>query len=183
MKVTCPCCKRRIRLHKSRKILCPGCGAEFKYTEYFHEQSVYLVDTNIILYAINNDRHKGSACRGVFNSGMPLGTTNTCLAEVSQDIPYHLKVYTLKALTPAVSDLRATTLKQPSLVDLSLIQVAIDHPEIKGIITYDRDFHRIAAGGIVSRGQETTFWVGDAQLFLERRVKRFALGKTTSSNT
>jgi predicted nucleic acid-binding protein len=92
------------------------------------------------------------------------------MAEIRQKIPYIIKVLKMKKLTAVVSDLQATTDKQPSKVDLSLLQVAIDHPEIKGIITYDKDFKRIASAGIITQGK-TNFFVGTAEEFLKKRGK------------
>ena len=51
MKVTCPKCKRRFRLKKSRKMICK-CGFEFIYSRYFGKEKIYLVDANIIIYAL-----------------------------------------------------------------------------------------------------------------------------------
>ena len=59
-------------------------------------------------------------------------------------------------------------MKQPSKIDLHLIQIAIDHPEIKGIITYDQDFKNIATVGLIQK-KGGTFWVGDARDFLKKK--------------
>jgi hypothetical protein len=44
----------------------------------------------------------------------------------------------------------------------------MEHAEIKGIITYDRDFSRIATQGLVQRRSSTKFWLGTASEFLKK---------------
>ena len=46
--------------------------------------------------------------------------------------------------------------------------VASISSEIKGIITYDRDFGRIATKGIVQKRSSTNFWLGNAGEFLRK---------------
>ena len=170
MKVTCPNCKRRIRLKKSRNMVCK-CGYEFSYTTYFGKERTYLVDANIMIYALNEKTSRGKSCRKVLSRDN-IATTRRVLDEVnSEDLEKKLKVYNVKRISKELKELKTNVLKQPSESDLSLIQAAIDHPEINGIITYDMDFKNIAASGIVqikSSQYSTRFWVGNAKDFLEK---------------
>lgn len=170
MRITCPHCSRRIRLKKSRQMLCE-CGYEFDYSTYYRgETSVYLVDANILIYALRNDPHHGKACRKLVSSPGPfqLGTTDAVLLEIEQELPCALKIYTVKAVKQDLKELfTERTSKQASLADLSLIQAAREHPEIQGIITYDYDFKNIATVGLV-RTKEGRFFVGTADDVLKK---------------
>jgi hypothetical protein len=103
--------------------------------------------------------------------GNMLGIVKECLEEVHCETSYNMKLYRMKKMTAEVNELKSMTLKQPSPIDLMLIQVAIDNPEIKGIITYDTDFINIATKGIVQK-KGGNFWVGDAEEFLELQSKK-----------
>ena len=169
MKVTCPRCKRRIRLKKSRNMLCK-CGYEFRYTEYFGNKKIYLVDANVIIYAMEKKNITGKICKKVL-SRSDIATTERVLKEVQCEINISLKVFRVKKISDELKELKANTLKQPSEADLSLIQAAMDHPEINGIITYDRDFKNIATSGIIqtkSSKYSAKFWVGNAKEFLDK---------------
>ena len=169
MKVTCPQCKRRIRLKKSRNIKCK-CGHEFSYSTYFGKDRVFLIDANIIIYSINNDAHRGNSCKNVLSKSN-IATTERVLNEVQNDIDIKLRTYKVKEICQELKELKTNTLKQPSEKDLSLIQAAIDNPEIGGIITYDKDFKNIAATGLImSKSSEKSpeFWVGNAKEFLKK---------------
>jgi len=55
---------------------------------------------------------------------------------------------------------------------LSLVQAAYEHPEVRGIITYDIDFTRIATAGLVEKKASMKFWLGNAKEFVEKhRIK------------
>ena len=169
MKITCPICKRRFRLKKSRMIQCK-CGHEFAYSTHFGKEKIYLVDANIIIYAINNDSHRGNSCKKVLS--MPnIATTERVFDEAQNDISFKLKTYKVKEICEELKELKTNTLKQPSEKDLSLIQAAIDHPEIGGIITYDQDFKGIATSGLIkskSSKYASNFFVGNAAEFLKK---------------
>ena len=168
--MTCPSCKRRIRLRKSREMICK-CGYVFNYSEYFGKGRVFLVDANVIIYALEEKGECGSYCRRVL-SRSDVATTRRVLEEVQTvELDYSLRVFEVKSISGELRELRATGLKQPSEADLSLVQAALDHPEVGGIVTYDRDFERIAAAGLVqlkSSGFSSRFWVGNAEEFLEK---------------
>lgn len=169
MKVTCPQCKRRIRLKKSRNITCK-CGHEFSYSTYFGKDRVFLIDANIIIYSINNDVYHGNSCKNVL-SMLNIATTERVLNEVQNDIDIKLRTYKVKEICQELKELKTNTLKQPSEKDLTLIQAAINHPEIGGIITYDQDFKAIATSGLIkskSSKYASNFFVGNAAEFLKK---------------
>ena len=102
-----------------------------------------------------------------------IATTKRVLKEIQCDVELSLKVYKVKKISDELRELKANNLKQPSEVDLSLIQAAMDHPEIGGIITYDKDFKNIATAGIIqliSSKYMPKFWVGNAEEFLDKCV-------------
>lgn len=170
MRITCPKCKSRIRLKKSRNIKCSKCGYSFSYSTHFGREKIYLVDANIIIYAINNDIHHGQNCRKVL-SMLNIATTERVLNEVQCNFEKNLKIYIVKEICKELMELKTNTLKQPSEKDLSLIQAAIDHPEIGGIITYDKDFKAIATSGFIqgiSSKSSSMFFVGNAEEYLKK---------------
>ena len=79
-----------------------------------------------------------------------------------------IKIYTTGKISDELKDLKTNYLKQPSKADLSLVQAAIEHAEIKGIITFDRDFSRIATRGVIEKKSSSSFWLGNANDFLKR---------------
>jgi predicted nucleic acid-binding protein len=169
MKITCPGCKRRIRLKKSRNIKCK-CGHEFSYSTYFGKDRVFLIDANIIIYSLNNDPQRGKSCKKVLSLSN-IATTERVLNEVQNYKNKKLKIYNVKEISEELKELKTNKLKQPSQKDLSLIQAAIDHPEIGGIITYDRDFKAIATSGLIkskSSKYAAKFFVGNAKDFLKK---------------
>ena len=169
MKITCPKCKRRILLKKSRNITCK-CGHEFSYSTYFGKDRVFLIDANIIIYSLNNDAYRCNSCKNVL-SMLNIATTERVLDEVQNDFNTMIRTYKVKQICQELKELKTNTLKQPSEKDLSLIQAAIDHPEIGGIITYDQDFKAIATSGLIkSRSSKyaSHFFVGNAEEFLKK---------------
>ncbi len=148
------------------------------YRQFFRNRVkyvVYLLDANIIIYAENKKDKRHRSCRKVlnFNSNtIKIGTTDVILSEVQQEddtvVSDHVIIYKTGKLTDEIANLRTNFLKQPSPADLSLVQAAMEHPEVKGIITYDRDFGRIATQGIIQKRSATTFWLGNASTFLQK---------------
>ena len=180
MRITCPRCSRRIRLIKSRQMLCQ-CGYEFEYSTYYKgETPVYLVDANILIYALQNDVNHGKACQTLVMTPGPfvLGTTEAVLSEIKQELPCALKVYKVKVVEQELQELfTEKTVKQASLADLSLIQAAREHPEARGIVTYDADFKNLATAGLV-RTKEGRFFVGTADEVLRKHGLKYAAEKT-----
>lgn len=175
MKVTCPYCKRRIRIRRGERLTC-RCGKVLHYRQFFRDRVkyvVYLIDANIIIYGDNRNDKRHQSCRkvlGFTSDTIKIGTTDVILSEINNDasavVPDHVIVYKTGKLTEEIANLRTNFLKQPSPADLSLVQAAMEHPEVKGIITYDRDFGRIATQGIIQKRSAITFWLGNATSFL-----------------
>jgi hypothetical protein len=139
------------------------------------EYIVYLIDANILIYADNKKDKRSQSCRTVLefdSSKIKIGTTNIILDEVKLNrnihIPNSMIVYKIATISDYLEHLKTNYLKQPSIADLSLVQAGIEHPEIKGIITYDKDFGRIAAKGVIERKSSTNFWLGNAHQFLKK---------------
>ena len=131
---------------------------------------VFLVDANIIIYSLNNDAHRGNSCRSVLSKSN-IATTERVFDEVQKNVDIKLKTYKVKEICQELKELKTNTLKQPSDKDLSLIQAAINHPEIGGIITYDKDFKAIATSGLIkskSSKYASSFFVGNAAEFLKK---------------
>lgn len=146
------------------------CGYIFNYSKYFGKPGIYLVDANIIIYALEKEDYRNKSCRKILNRE-DIATTRRVLEEVHRDFKNNLKIYTVRRISKELRELRTNTLKQPSEADLSLIQAAIDHPEVAGIITYDKDFKNIATAGLIqikSSHFSPKFWVGNAREFLEK---------------
>ena len=172
MRVTCQKCKRRIRLRKSRDMKCI-CGHVLKYEDYFgKKKGMYLLDANIFIYWKNNDPMRYEFCREVIND-KHVATVDTIVKEIGSILP-NMKVYKVKEILEEVRDLKTDSLKKPSAHDISLIQVAIDNPEIVGIITYDADLKKIASAGIIQSksGYKDNFFVGNAEDYLKKVKKR-----------
>lgn len=177
MKVTCPHCKRRIRIRRGERLTCK-CGKVLHYRQFFRDRVkyvVYLIDANIIIYGDSRKDKRYQSCRKVLRfmaDSIRIGTTDVILSEIKNDapsaVPDHVIVYKTGKLTDEIANLRTNFLKQPSTADLSLVQAAMEHPEVKGIITYDRDFGRIATQGIIQKRSAITFWLGNASSFLRK---------------
>ena len=146
--------------------------------QFFREKInyiVYLIDANILIYAENTSDKRSKNCQKIlqFNTAkIKIGTTDIILGEVNKNkniiISDKIKVYTTGKISNNLKDLRTNYLKQPSEADLSLVQAAIEHAEIKGIITFDKDFSRIATKGVVQKKSSSTFWLGNANEFLKK---------------
>ena len=177
MKITCPYCKRRIQIKRGEEILCK-CNNKLYYSKFFKDKIkyiVYLIDANILIYADNKDDKRGYECKKILNfnsSKIKIGTTDIILDEVKENknirIDDNIIVYNTGKIYDTIKDLKTNYLKQPSKADLSLVQAAIEHAEIKGIITYDKDFSRIATRGVIQKKSSSSFWLGNANQFLRK---------------
>ncbi len=188
MKVTCPRCKRRISIKRAKSTKCK-CGHKLEYMKFFKKKIdfvIYLIDANILIYADKKSDKRNTACKKILNfdsNKIKIGTTSTIVHEVDQNerikLPEHIKIYKTGKLSDELTALKTNYLKQPSAADLSLIQAAIEHAEIKGIITYDKDFDRIATQGIVQKRSTSKFWLGTASQFLSKyEIKSKVKAKT-----
>ena len=177
MKITCPYCKRRIRIRRGEEIRCK-CNRKLHYMQFFRDKIryvVYLIDANILIYAENKRDKRSVSCQKVLKFSSPkikIGTTDVILDEVKKNknikISEKIKIYTTGKISDELKDLKTNYLKQPSKADLSLVQTAIEHAEIKGIITFDRDFSRIATRGVIQKKSSSSFWLGNASQFLKK---------------
>lgn len=167
MKATCPTCKRRIRIHKSRNIQC-SCGHTFNYSDLYNNVSpIYLIDANICIYSINKHPKYGKDCTNLIKL-CNVSTTDTVMREVRGYLCRKLHIFKTPHITPEIEELKTNKIKQPSIQDKSLLQCALKHPEISGIITYDKDFKNIATSGIINtHSSNKNFWVGNAHEFLK----------------
>jgi predicted nucleic acid-binding protein len=181
MKVTCPHCKRRIRIVRNRKNTCV-CGKLLNYRHFLHEKiayDVYLVDANILIYAFDSRSSRRKYCQVILalqDSSMCIATTQKILEEVGSSIEQQLSedllIYHIGVIPNDLKEIKTNVLKQPSTADFSLVQAAYEHPEVRGIITYDNDFARIATAGLVERKASVKFWLGNAKEFVEKhRIK------------
>jgi predicted nucleic acid-binding protein len=177
MKVTCPHCKRRIHIYQSKKNAC-ACGKLLNYRHYLHEKiayDAYLVDANILIYAFENRSARRKYCQAILTlntQSISIATTRQIIEEVGsvieQKLPQMLLIYTVGLIPNDLTEIKTNFFKQPSIADLSLVQAAYEHPEVRGIITYDKDFARIATAGLVERKSSVKFWLGNAKEFVEK---------------
>lgn len=166
LKANCPKCKRRIRIRRNKRVNPCKCGYRFSYKIFGDTREIYLVDANIFLYAIHKDQYRGKHCADVLMMGC-IATTSMVIKEVKEYNPFKVKIYEVKKISPEVMELSFASLKQPSLADKSLIQCAIDNPEICGIITNDLDISNAAPQHLIHC--EKSFFVGRANEFLKRK--------------
>ncbi|MFH1013511.1 MAG: type II toxin-antitoxin system VapC family toxin [Thermoplasmatota archaeon] len=181
MKVTCPHCKRRIHIGQRRKNVC-ACGKLLNYRHYLHEKiayDVYLVDANILIYAFDGSSMRRKYCQAILTMNAPsnrIATTRQIIEEVGpvieQQLPEALLIYHIITILSDLTEIKTNFYKQPSIADLSLVQAAYEHPEVRGIITYDKDFTRIATAGLVERKSSVKFWLGNAKEFVEKHRMR-----------
>lgn len=177
MKITCPRCKRRIHIRRGRKNVC-ACGTLLNYRHYLHEKiayDVYLLDANILIYAFEPKSTRRKYCQAILalrSSSICIATTHQIIEEVGsileQKLPETLLLYTVSMIPSDLAEVKTNVFKQPSVADLSLVQAASEHPEVRGIITYDNDFTRIATAGLLERKSSEKFWLGTAKEFLEK---------------
>lgn len=177
MKVTCPSCKRRVHISRGQQNQC-ACGHRLNYQHFLHEKvayDVYLLDANILIYAFEPTSRHRKYCRKILMLNSPtlsIGTTRHIIeevgSEIEQQLPDGLQIYQISIIPSDLTELKTNFTKQPSLADLSLLQAAYEHPEVRGIITYDKDFTRIATAGLIESKSDVKFWLGDAKQFLEK---------------
>lgn len=177
MKVNCPYCKRRIHLYRNRKNIC-ACGKLLNYQHFLHEKiayDVYLIDANIFIYAFESRSIRKKYCQTILEMQVPsirIATTRQIIEEIGsvieQQLPESCLIYNINTVPGDLTEIKTDFYKQPSIADLSLIQAAYEHPEVRGIITYDSDFARIATAGLVERKSSIKFWLGNAKQFLEK---------------
>ncbi len=182
MKITCPKCKRRIKLRRGEQRQCL-CGHSLNYRTFFNQKfdyDVYLVDANVIIYAFEEHGSRAKACFKILDSkskSFRIGTTKNIISEIGEKIESELSDYLIifSCGKPAkeLLELKANALKQPSEADLSLLQTAICHPEVHGIITYDSDFRNVAGCGLVNRRSSRKLWLGTAEQFVAKKMRSF----------
>jgi predicted nucleic acid-binding protein len=170
-----------MRIYRSRKNVC-ACGKLLNYRHFLHQKiayDVYLVDANILIYAFDSRSVRRKYCQAILTmqtSSMSIATTRQIIEEVGsaieQQLPEMFLTYNVNMIPGDLKELKTNFLKQPSIADLSLVQAAYEHPEVRGIITYDKDFTRIATAGLIERKSSEKFWLGDAKQFVEKhRIK------------
>jgi predicted nucleic acid-binding protein len=158
------------------------CGNLLNYRHFLHEKiayDVYLVDANILIYAFDSRSPRRKYCQSILAmqaSSMTIATTQQIIEEVGSEIQQQLSddllIYHIGVIPNDLTEIKTNVLKQPSIADLSLVQAAYEHPEVRGIITYDNDFARIATAGLVERKASVKFWLGNAKEFVEKhRIK------------
>jgi len=180
MKITCPRCKRRIKLRRGEKHNCI-CGKYLDYRTFFNKKipyDVYLIDANIFIYAFKYYNKKSKACRKIIFTNadnIKIGTTYNILNElgikIQSQLPTNIIKYSIGNLQDELLDIKTNFLKQPSEADKSLLKASIDHPEIHGLITYDADFRNIGAAGIVNKKSSRQFWLGNAENFVLKKLR------------
>jgi predicted nucleic acid-binding protein len=166
-----------MRLFRNRKNVC-ACGKLLNYRHFLHEKiayDVYLVDANILIYAFDSRSARRKYSQAILSmqaSSMSIATTRQIIEEVGsvikKQLPETFMVYTVSSIPGDLTEIKTNFLKQPSIADLSLVQAAYEHPEVRGIITYDKDFARIATAGLVERKASVKFWLGNAKEFVEK---------------
>jgi predicted nucleic acid-binding protein len=166
-----------MRLFRNRKNVC-ACGKLLNYRHFLHEKiayDVYLVDANILIYAFDSRSVRRKYCQAILSmqvSSISIATTRQIIEEVGlvieKQLPEIFLVYTVSTIPDDLTEIKTNFLKQPSIADLSLVQASYEHPEVRGIITYDKDFARIATVGLVERKASVKFWLGNAKEFVEK---------------
>jgi hypothetical protein len=117
---------------------------------------LYLIDANIIINAFMGEGNLREACLWMITSGtVRIATIDRVLNEAynigDNTIPESIEILPVGQMDPRLVELRPPRgCKEPSNVDLSLMQAVLDHREVKGIVTFDGDFRMIAAAGFLS---------------------------------
>lgn len=120
------------------------------------QRPLYVLDANILLNAFNGHPDMGEACWWVLTtSRVRICTTPQALAEAydrkGHELPAQLLVEDVGLIEDRIMSLRpAEFSKEPSEADRSLMQAVLNNPEIRGIITFDKDLKNIAAPGLLS---------------------------------
>ncbi len=182
MKVTCPKCKRRIRLRRGEQRKCL-CGFDLNYRTFFNKRvdyDVYLVDANVFIYAGEEQGYRANACRKILghkSKSFKIGTTQNIIDEIGEqrrsELSDEILIFSCGKLNKELLELKSNSLKQPSKADLSLLQAAICHPEVHGIISYDSDFGNIASSGVVNKRSSRELWLGTAEDFMAKKMRIF----------
>ena len=166
MKVNCPECKRRVRIRKNVRLNRCKCGYLFQHDHWFErENDVYLVDANVFIYALNNDEYRGKHCNAVLTGPYQIATTKRVIREVKQYNHYRVRYYEVKEICEDVDELCYNSLKELSDADKSLIQCAINNPEISGIITNDIDVKSVCPERLIM--SQRKFFIGRPNEFLK----------------
>ena len=128
-----------------------------------------------MIYAHDHKGKRGDLCKKILTVKTPsirIGTTSEIIKEIgspiSNKLPKTMIIYQTGKILQKLVKRKATGFKQPSRVDLSLLQTALEHPEIHGIITYDRDFSRIAASGLIEKHSSRKFPIMTASTFIKK---------------
>jgi hypothetical protein len=136
---------------------------------------VYLLDANIMIYAKDQKGRRGEVCKKVLAIKTPLlqmGTTQQIVEEIGEKIakqlPRTVLIYKTGKILNTLQRRKSSGFKQPSKADLSLLQTSLEHPEIHGIITYDQDFGRIAASGLIEKHSSRKFLITTAAGFIKK---------------
>ena len=168
MHITCPQCKRYIKFKKRRGEHVCSCGYVFDIFQYY--KKYYLADANIVIYHRENAKY-AKACKVALNQN-DIAITDKVYEEINRQLPVpDIKIFKTGELKEEIASLSTNCLKQPSEVDLSLVQVAVFNPQIIGIITYDNDFKNVATAGLVNKRNINgpQFWIGNAHEYLLRK--------------
>ena len=166
MKVNCPECRRRIKIRKNTRHNICTCGHILQYSKHFEINPVYLLDANVFIYAINNDKYRGKHCQEILTTKANIATTENVINEVRQKNPYDVRIIKVKEISNEVNELKYNSLKELSLADKSLIQCAIDDPCIAGIITNDYDIKSVVPDRLIKN--EKAFFIGRPNEFLKK---------------
>ena len=120
MKITCPYCKRRIRIRKGEDFYCK-CKKKLNYMQFFRDKIdyvVYLIDANILIYAENKKDNRSETCKKIliFNSPkIKIGTTDVIIDEVKENkkirIPKKMNIYKIGKISDELADLKTNYLK------------------------------------------------------------------------
>jgi len=132
-----------------------GKAAPSKARETKRKKDTYLLDANVFIHLINRDEKYERISRWVLTTPkIRKATTYGVLHEI-HDLDKDLlekidELYPAGHIDPRLMNLKPSYgKKEASVTDLSLIQAAIEHEEVRGIITFDTDFRNIAAAGMI----------------------------------
>jgi len=144
------------------------CGYVFNSSKVFeYDARYYLVDANIFIYAIRNNPYRGAHCKKILEGSHPVATTKRVLNEVKNKHDYKIRVFNVKEISPEVDELKYNGTKELSDADKSLIQCAINQPNIDGIITNDMDIKSVCPQSMIK--SEKKFFIGRPYEYLKMR--------------
>lgn len=128
------------------------------------------MDANIILYALNDNKISGNYCKeAILCSGEIIATTKQVMKEIRQPNTFNIPAIDVKTISPEVDELHYDTAEDLSIADKSLIQCAINNPNVIGIISYDSDIKNVVPSQLIK--SEKKFFVGNAREFLKKTNK------------